>query len=141
MIKSIQNEYTPDIVTPPGDTLQEIIDSMGMKKAELADRIGKTPKFINDIINHSAAITPTTASQCEKEKEADRFAANFLISLNAWQKFVSTADYKSETTVEEFAKKQQISPAIVVGRLQHENLIVHNRLNDLRRRFEIKKSS
>lgn len=66
MIKQIQNEYTPDVVTPPGDTLQEVIDTTGMTKSELADRIGKTPKFINDIINHYAAITPTTAMELEK---------------------------------------------------------------------------
>ncbi|MDF1590206.1 MAG: helix-turn-helix domain-containing protein [Desulfobacterales bacterium] len=364
MIKQIQNEYTPDVVTPPGDTLQEVIDTTGMTKAELADRIGKTPKFINDIINHYAAITPTTAMELEKvlgtpasfwnnrerryresiarqnerkrlqkeiqwlddfpispmvkagwiekhknkinqvdallrffgiassrqweklwlspatvyrksnafaakpeacsvwlrkgelqaqericetfdkekfksalttirhltrsepqqfesktiqlcaesgvavvftpsikgapvygatrwltpekamiqlslrgkfedllwftffhesghillhgkkevfiedndgrtekEKEADCFAANFLIPINAWQKFFSTANYQSKAAVEDFAKEQQISPAIVVGRLQHDNLIPHNRLNDLRRRFEIKRSS
>ena len=361
MSKQIQNEYAPDVVTPPGDTLQEIIDTIGMTKAELANRIGKTPKFINDIINHHAAITPTTSMELEKvlgtpasfwnnrerryresiarrnerkrlqkeikwldafpinlmvkagwikkhknkidqveallrffsiasskrwkklwlspatvyrksnafvgkpescsvwlrkgelqaqeivckpfdkkkfksalitirrltrsephqfeaktiqlcaesgvavvftpsikgapvygatrwltpekamiqlslrgkfedllwftffheaghillhgkkevfiedsdnrteeEKEADRFATNFLIPLNAWQKFISTVNYQSKAAVEDFAKEQKISPAIVVGRLQHENLIPHNRLNDLRRRFEIK---
>lgn len=361
MIKQIQNEYTPDIVTPPGDTLQEIIDTIGMTKAELAIRIGKTPKFINDIINHNAAITPTTSmelekvlgtpasfwnnrerryresiarqkerkrlqkefkwldtfpidlmvkagwiekqkdkteqaesllrffgiafskrweklwlspatayrksnafiskpqacsvwlrkgelqaqernckpfdkdkfksallkirdltrsephqfeiqtiqlcaesgvavvftpairgapiygatrwltpekamiqlslrgkfedllwftffheaghillhgkkevfiedsdSLTEKEKEADRFAANFLIPSNSWREFISTANYKSRSAVEALANEQQISSAIVVGRLQHENLIPHNRLNGLRRRFEIK---
>lgn len=37
-----------------------------MTKAELAIRIGKTPKFINDIINHNAAITPTTSLELEK---------------------------------------------------------------------------
>ncbi len=364
MIKQIQNEYTPDSVTPPGETLQEIIDTIGMTKAELADRIGKTPKFINDIINHHAAITPTTAmelekvlgtpasfwnnrerrfresiarrnerkrlqketkwldafpinlmvkagwigkhrdkidqveallrffgiasssqwqklwlspatayrrsnafaskpeacsvwlrkgelqaqerrcepfdkekfksvlatiryltrsepeqfefktiqlcaesgvavvftpaikggpvygatrwltperamiqlslrgkfedllwftffheaghillhgkkevfiedsdSRSEKEKEADRFAANFLIPLSAWQKFTSTGDYKNKAAVEDFAKEQEISPAIVVGRLQHETMIPHNRLNNLRRRFEIRNGS
>jgi addiction module HigA family antidote len=364
MIKPIQNEFVPDVVTPPGDTLQEIIDTIGMTKAELADRIGKTAKFINDIINHHATITPTTAmelekvlgtpasfwnnrerryresiarlnerkrlqkeikwldafpinlmvkagwiekynnnidqveallrffgiasshqwkklwlspaavyhksaafaakpeacsvwlrkgelqaqelvckpfnkeklksalntirrltrsdphqfesktiqlcaesgvaviftpsfrgapvygatrwltpekamiqlslrgrfedllwftffheaghilhhgkkeifiedndKQNEKEKEADRFAVNFLIPPNAWRKFVSTYDYRNKKVVEKFAKEQQISQAIVVGRLQHEGLVPHNHLNALRRRFEIKKVS
>lgn len=361
MIKPIENEYTPDVVTPPGDTLQEIIDTIGMTKAELADRIGKTPKFINDIINHSAAITPTTAMELEKvlgtpasfwnnrerryresiarinerkrlkkelkwldafpinlmvkngwikkhkdkidqaeallrffgvaasgqwktlwhspatvyrkskafsaepeacsawlrkgelqaqelacepfdrekfksaldtirrltcteahqfepktvqlcaesgvavvftptfrgapifgatrwltpekamiqlslrgkyedllwftlfheaghillhgkkeifideanrrdekEDQADRFAANFLIPQSAWRKFISTTDYRNRSVIESFAKDLHISPAIIVGRLQHENLIPYNRLNSLRRRFGIK---
>ncbi len=364
MSNRIQNEYVPDVVTPPGDTLQEIIDTIGMTKAELADRIGKTPKFINDIVNHHAAITPTTALQLEKalgtpasfwnnrerrfresiarrnerkrlqneiqwldafpinlmakagwiekhrdkidqaeallcffgivssnqwqklwlspetayrksnafsskpeacsvwlrkgeiqaqsircepfvkekfksvlttirhltrsepeqfeqktvqlcagsgvavvftptirgapvygvtrwltpekamiqlslrgkfedmlwltffheaghillhgkkevfiedsnsrsdkEKEADRFAVNCLIPPSDWQTFISTGDYKNMATVANFAEEQGISPAIVVGRLRHETLIPHNRMNDLRRRFEIGKSS
>ena len=46
MTKKIQNEYTPDFVTPPGETLQDILNTIGMTKAELAERIGKTPKFM-----------------------------------------------------------------------------------------------
>ncbi len=66
MTNRIQNEYMPDMVTPPSETLQEILDTIGMTKAELADRIGKTPKFINDVINHGATITPVTAMELEK---------------------------------------------------------------------------
>jgi HTH-type transcriptional regulator/antitoxin HigA len=66
MTNHIQNEYIPDYVTPPGETLQDILDTISMTKAELADRIGRTPKFIIDIIKHSATITPTTAMDLEK---------------------------------------------------------------------------
>lgn len=66
MIDRIQNEYMPDFVTPPGETLQEILDTIGMSKAELADRIGKTPKTIGEIIKHGAPITPATAMELEK---------------------------------------------------------------------------
>jgi HTH-type transcriptional regulator/antitoxin HigA len=66
MTDRIQNEYFPDVVTPPGETLQEILDSRGMTKAELAERIGKTPKFVIDIVKHGATITPTTAIELDK---------------------------------------------------------------------------
>ena len=66
MINQIQNEYLPDVVTPPGETLQDILDTIGMTKAELAERIGKTPKHIGDIIKHGAPITPATAMELEK---------------------------------------------------------------------------
>ena len=66
MIDRIQNEYFPDAVTPPGETLQEVLNTIGMTKAEFADRIGKTPKFIIDMIKHGATITPATAMDLEK---------------------------------------------------------------------------
>ncbi|MBA4366620.1 MAG: XRE family transcriptional regulator [Desulfobacterium sp.] len=66
MTKKTFNEYQPDIVTPPGETLQDMLDSLGMTKAELADRIGKTPKHIGEIIKHTAQITPATAMELEK---------------------------------------------------------------------------
>ncbi|MGA9237308.1 MAG: ImmA/IrrE family metallo-endopeptidase [Desulfobacterales bacterium] len=66
MSELIRNEYDPDAVTPPGDTLQEMLDTVGMTKAELAERIGKTQKHLVDIIKHGAPITPTTAMELEK---------------------------------------------------------------------------
>ena len=65
MTDKITNEYRPDVVTPPGETLKEIIDHIGMSKVELADRIGKTPKTVGEIIKHSAPITPSTAMELE----------------------------------------------------------------------------
>ncbi len=66
MIERLENQYMPDYVTPPGETLQEILDTIGMSKAELADRVGKTPKTIGEIIKHGAPITPATAMELEK---------------------------------------------------------------------------
>jgi len=66
MIEQIENQYMPDYVTAPGETLQEILDTIGMTKAELADRLGKTPKTIGAIIKHGAPITPATAMELEK---------------------------------------------------------------------------
>ena len=66
MSDRIQNEYIPDFVTPPGETLQEMLNTIGMSKAELADRIGKTPKTIGEIIKHGAPITPATSMELEK---------------------------------------------------------------------------
>jgi addiction module HigA family antidote len=76
-------------------------------------------------------------NRTQKEGEADRFATNFLILNAAWQKFISFQNFRSTTSVKAFAAQLEISPAIVVGRLQHEKLIPHSHLNGLRRRFEI----
>ncbi|MEH2300897.1 MAG: helix-turn-helix domain-containing protein [Nostoc sp.] len=65
MENKIQNQYTPDYVSPPGDTLLEVLEKSGMTQAELAERTGRPKKTINEIINGKAAITPETALQLE----------------------------------------------------------------------------
>lgn len=65
MVKEIVHEYDPDFVSPPGETLQDILDSMGMSQAELARRMGRPHKTINEIIKAETAIMPKTALQLE----------------------------------------------------------------------------
>ena len=65
MIDLRRNEYRPSEVSPPGDTLKEILDDRGLTQAELAERMGRPKKTINEIIKGKAAITPETALQLE----------------------------------------------------------------------------
>lgn len=57
--------FNPNYVSKPGETLLDTINSLGMSQIELAKRIGKTPKTINEIIKGKAPITPETAMQFE----------------------------------------------------------------------------
>ena len=66
MVKPIVNQYSPDDVSPPGETLQETLDTIGMPQAELARRMGKTPKNINEMIKGKAPICPATALELER---------------------------------------------------------------------------
>lgn len=66
MSNQIQNQYTPNLVSPPGETLLEIIEELEMSQAELAKRMGRPKKTINEIIKGKAAITPQTAIQLER---------------------------------------------------------------------------
>ena len=50
MANSVQNEYHPDYVSPPGETLLETLETIGMSQAELAKRMGRPVKTINEII-------------------------------------------------------------------------------------------
>ncbi|HEY9691642.1 MAG TPA: HigA family addiction module antitoxin [Oculatellaceae cyanobacterium] len=65
MSNAIQNRYTPDYVSPPGETLEEILEERDMTQAELAERMGRPKTTISEIINGKAAITPETALQLE----------------------------------------------------------------------------
>jgi addiction module HigA family antidote len=49
----------------PGEILQEALDERHMTQAELAERMGRPKKTINEIIKGKAAITPETALQLE----------------------------------------------------------------------------
>ena len=66
MIEPIQNQYRPDEVSLPGETLQETIETLGITQAELAERTGRPKKTINEIIKGKAPITPETALQFER---------------------------------------------------------------------------
>ena len=66
MSNPIQNQYAPDVVSPPGETLLEILEDRGMSQAELAERTGRPKKTINEIIKGKVALTPETAIQLER---------------------------------------------------------------------------
>lgn len=59
------NKYFPDYVSPPGETLKEILEGKGMTQAQLKQRAGRPGKTINEIIKGKAALTPETALQLE----------------------------------------------------------------------------
>src|ERR1700728_3930228 len=65
MSKAQKTAYNPDHVSPPGETLQETLEMLGLSQAELAERTGRPKKTINEIIQGKAAITPETALQFE----------------------------------------------------------------------------
>jgi len=77
MGNTIRNEYKPELVSAPGDTLLETLETIGMSQAALARRMGRPIKTINEIIQHKAAITPETALQLE---HVLRIPASFWIN-------------------------------------------------------------
>jgi addiction module HigA family antidote len=69
-----------------------------------------------------------------KEKEADIFAANLLINSRDWQRFIAN-NCLSKKAINQFAKQQGIHPGIIVGRLQHEQIISYQNCNDLKEKY------
>ena len=61
-----RNQYAPDYVSPPGESLQEKLEELGMSQVELARRTGCPRKTINEIIQGKAIITPETALHLER---------------------------------------------------------------------------
>jgi addiction module HigA family antidote len=61
-----RNEYLPAEVLPPGATLAETLEAIGMTQAELARRASRPIKTINEIVQGKAEITADTAIQLER---------------------------------------------------------------------------
>lgn len=58
--------YKPNYVLAPGVTLQEMLEERGWTQAELAHRMSRPLKTINEIVKGKASITPETALQLER---------------------------------------------------------------------------
>lgn len=58
--------WRPDWGVPPGEILLEALEDRQMTQSELARRMDRPIKTINEIVNGKAAITPDTAIQLER---------------------------------------------------------------------------
>ena len=57
----MNNTFQINIAIHPGESLEELLDAVGMSQTDLALRTGLTTKTINEIINAKNSITPETA--------------------------------------------------------------------------------
>jgi HTH-type transcriptional regulator / antitoxin HigA len=58
--------YQPETITPPGETVAELLDERGMTQIELAQRMGRPVKTINEIVHGKAAILSETVLPLER---------------------------------------------------------------------------
>lgn len=66
MIEPRTTEYRPTTVSAPGETLLDLLDERGLTQAELARRLDRPIKTVNEIVKGKAAIVPETALQLEQ---------------------------------------------------------------------------
>jgi len=69
------------------------------------------------------------------EDEANEFARDFLVPVDKYQNFIKREIFYKQDIID-FAKSINIAPGIIVGLLQHEELIKYNWHNDLKRRYK-----
>ncbi|MCF7822147.1 MAG: helix-turn-helix domain-containing protein [Mariprofundaceae bacterium] len=58
--------FSPDWVSPPGDTILDLLEERGWKQSEFAQRIGFTTKHVNHLISGKSAITEDAAIKLER---------------------------------------------------------------------------
>lgn len=66
MVTEGTSKWQPDWSVPPGEVLLEVLQERGLTQAELARRIDRPMKTVNEIVNGKAAVTPETALQLER---------------------------------------------------------------------------
>ncbi len=57
--------FAPDWVSPPGDTILDIIEERGWTQAELAARLGYSPKHVNQLIKGKVSLSEDAAIRLE----------------------------------------------------------------------------
>lgn len=65
MANEVRYPFKSDCVSAPGETLAEILCERGMSQVELATRMGRPVKTINEIVKGKTAITADSALQLE----------------------------------------------------------------------------
>lgn len=61
-----KNQYVPNEVSPPGDTLFDVLEERGMSQSDLAELTHSPKKMISEIIQGRTAILPDMALQLER---------------------------------------------------------------------------
>ena len=58
-------EFSPDWISPPGDSISDLLEEKGWSQTEFALRMGYTKKHITQLISGNASLTEETASKLE----------------------------------------------------------------------------
>ena len=58
--------FAPDWISPPGDTIEDLLEERSWTKAEFAERTGFTPKHINELVKGRVPITADAAERLSR---------------------------------------------------------------------------
>jgi HTH-type transcriptional regulator / antitoxin HigA len=62
---SEKNQFNPDWVSRPGDTIADVLDERSYSQIEFAQRMGYTAKEANDLLRSRAPLSPEAAQKLE----------------------------------------------------------------------------
>lgn len=112
MASKTLNTYNPQSVSIPGETIQDLIDELGMKQPELAERMGIHVKTLNEIIKGKNPITPETALHLERILKVpanfwlsrEQQFREFLARQEEYKKLITEVDWLKELPVNQMVK-------------------------------------
>ena len=73
--------FTPDWVSPPGDTILDLLEERGWNQPEFASRTGHTSEEMSLLINGNVALTENAALELERVLQGS--PASFWLSREA----------------------------------------------------------
>jgi len=108
--------YSPDEVSAPGDTLQELLSERGITQKDLAARTGRPLKTINEIVKRKAQITPETALQLERAlglpaafwNEREAHYRGYLARIEADKKATQWLNWLDELPLKEMIEAEAL---------------------------------
>src|SRR5580704_3800612 len=108
------DSYKPDTVSPPGETLLELLEEKSILQTDRARRIGRPIKTINEIIKGKTAITAETAIQLERalgvpaefwnQREANYRA--YLASQKELEYLITQKDWLNQFPIKEMIERE-----------------------------------
>ncbi|MCK4312998.1 MAG: HigA family addiction module antidote protein [Candidatus Cloacimonetes bacterium] len=112
MVNNIKNEYFPESVSCPGGTILDLLEEKGMSQSELAERMGRPKKTINEILKGKTAITPDTAIQLERVfgtpasfwNNRQKRYSEYLASVREKEKLSTYIDWLKSMPIREMIK-------------------------------------
>jgi len=104
--------FQPDWVSPPGETIADLLKELDWTQKDLAGRLGYSPKHVNQLVSGKAPVTEDTALRLERVLGS---TANFWLSREARyrerlaresdrEKLEQWADWLDELPVRELMK-------------------------------------
>ncbi|HHP7232525.1 MAG TPA: HigA family addiction module antitoxin [Xenococcaceae cyanobacterium] len=108
--------FTPDWVSPPGDTIADILEEKDWTQVEFAKRLDNSPKFVSQLINGKAPITEDTAVRLARvlgstEKFWLTREANYraqVAQIEEKKRLALWVDWLDQLPVKELMKQGQI---------------------------------
>ena len=62
----LKHPFTPDWISPPGDTIADLLEERDWTQTQLSERLGYTEKHVSQLINGKAPIGEETALKLER---------------------------------------------------------------------------
>ncbi len=119
--------WTPDVPVAPGETIREILDDRSITQTDFAVRLGKSEKFVSQLVNGKASLTHATAIELERVlgvpssfwNAAEAQYRDLLARERQRKELEAQAEWAGSFPLKEMAKQgfiaQDAGPAEVLG--------------------------